>query len=63
MEFDASNDILVCIAHDPSLFEVLPLLNTSSNNSINDWKAKDYKVKIRWRFLNELPRVGNLEGN
>jgi glyoxylase-like metal-dependent hydrolase (beta-lactamase superfamily II) len=58
MEFDASDDILVCIAHDPSLFEVLPLINTSSTNNINDWKTKNYKMRTRWRFLIELPRDG-----
>jgi hypothetical protein len=57
-EFDASPDVFVCLAHDPCLFEVLPLLNTSSKNSINDWQARGYKEKTRWRFLNELPRDG-----
>ncbi|TID23546.1 metallo-beta-lactamase superfamily protein [Venturia nashicola] len=56
----ASPDILlvVCLAHDPGLFEVLPLLNTSPKNNINDWQATRYKEKTRWRFLNELPRNG-----
>lgn len=57
-EFDASSDVLVCLAHDPGLFEVLPLLNTSPKNNINDWQARGYKEKTRWRFLNELPRDG-----
>lgn len=57
-EFDASPDVFVCLAHDPSLFEVLPLLNASPKNKINDWKAKGYKEQTRWRFLNELPRNG-----
>ncbi|KAE9973626.1 hypothetical protein EG328_004297 [Venturia inaequalis] len=57
-QFDASPDVLVCLAHDPGLFEVLPLLNTSPNNNINDWQDRGYKEKTRWRFLNELPRDG-----
>jgi hypothetical protein len=57
-EFDASPDVFVCLAHDSCLFEVLPLLNTFSKNSINDWQARGYKEKTRWRILNELPRDG-----
>lgn len=56
--FDADPNIMICLAHDPGLFEVLPLFNTSSNNDINDWKEKQDKEKTRWRFLNELPRNG-----
>lgn len=57
-EFDASPDVFVCLAHDPSLFEVLPLFNHGKENKINDWKEKGYKDVTRWRFLNELPREG-----
>lgn len=57
-EFDANPDVFVCLAHDPGLFEVLPLLNTSTKNYINDWQSRGYKEKTRWRFLNELPRDG-----
>lgn len=57
-EFDANPDVFVCLAHDPTLFDVLPLLNISSENDINDWKEKGYKDQTRWRFLNELPRDG-----
>ena len=57
-EFDASEHVMVCLAHDPALFEVLPLLNSGKRESLNDWKAKGWKEDTRWRFLNELPRVG-----
>ncbi|KAE9368315.1 Metallo-hydrolase/oxidoreductase [Stipitochalara longipes BDJ] len=57
-EFDASDEVLVCLAHDPGLFEVLPLLNDGPKNEINRWKEKGYKEMLRWRFLNELPREG-----
>ena len=56
--FDASDDVLICLAHDPGLFEVLPLLNDGPRNEINGWKEKGYKEMLRWRFLNELPRDG-----
>jgi hypothetical protein len=56
MEFDASPDVFVCLAHDPSLFDILPLLNQKPDNQVNNWKEKGYKDMSRWRFLNELPR-------
>lgn len=49
--------MFVCLAHDPSLFEVLPLMNTGGE-SINGWKEKGWKEQTRWMFLNELPRGG-----
>ena len=58
IEFDAGEDVLVCLAHDPGLFEVLPLFNANPESNINDWQEKGYKEKTRWRFLNELPRDG-----
>jgi glyoxylase-like metal-dependent hydrolase (beta-lactamase superfamily II) len=57
-EFDACENVLICLAHDPGLFEVLPLLNDGRENDINGWKEKGYKEILRWRFLNELPREG-----
>jgi len=56
--FDESEDVLVCIAHDPSLLKVLPLLNMSPEKDINDWKTQNYKERTRWAWLNELPRGG-----
>jgi hypothetical protein len=57
-EFDASPNVFVCLAHDPGLFDVLPLFNQNSGYIINDWREKGYKEATRWRFLNELPRQG-----
>ncbi|EMD96768.1 hypothetical protein COCC4DRAFT_24734 [Bipolaris maydis ATCC 48331] len=56
--FDASPDILICLAHDNTLLDVFPLLATSPERNINDWKVKGYKERTRWAFLNELPRDG-----
>lgn len=56
--FDACQDIFVCLAHDPSLLEVLPLFNHDSKADINNWREMGYKESTRWRFLNELPRDG-----
>jgi hypothetical protein len=57
-EFDASPNVMVCLAHDPASFEVLPLLNEGKGESVNAWKEKEWKEDVRWRFLNELPREG-----
>ncbi|EXJ94467.1 hypothetical protein A1O1_02863 [Capronia coronata CBS 617.96] len=57
-QFDASPQVFLCLAHDPALFEVLPLLNHNPQNVVNDWQVRGYKERTRWRFLNELPRDG-----
>lgn len=54
-EFDADENVLVCIAHDPGLKEVCDFFPTAS---MNDWKAKGWKLRSRWGFLNELPIDG-----
>ena len=57
-DFDASPDVLVCIAHDPTLINILPYLNCQPNEDLNDWKARGYKERLLWGWLNELPREG-----
>ncbi|KIW00224.1 uncharacterized protein PV09_08264 [Verruconis gallopava] len=56
--FDANPNVLVCLAHDPGLFEILPLLNKDPSSTVNNWRQQNYKEQARWRFLNELPRNG-----
>ncbi|KAG9586847.1 Metallo-hydrolase/oxidoreductase, partial [Aureobasidium melanogenum] len=46
-EFDASDDILLIIAHDASLLGVLDFFP----ESLNHWREKDLDAKTRWRFL------------
>jgi hypothetical protein len=58
LAFDASPDVLVCLAHDPTMLKVLPVLNDSASEDINDWKAQGWKAQCQWGFLNELPRDG-----
>ncbi|KAG7444003.1 uncharacterized protein BT62DRAFT_901533, partial [Guyanagaster necrorhizus] len=46
-KLDASPDILVLIAHDctvPNVIDEFP-------ESVNDWKAKGWKEKLTWAFL------------
>jgi len=57
-DFDASDDVLVLIAHDPTLLKVLPLLNDAPLLDLNDWKERGYKARLQWGWLNELPRDG-----
>ena len=54
--FDAHPDVLVCIAHDPTLLKVLPFLHDQPERDLNDWQEQGYKEKAQWGWLNELPR-------
>ncbi|KAJ4376042.1 hypothetical protein N0V83_001323 [Neocucurbitaria cava] len=56
--FDGHPDVLVCIAHDPTLIRVLPFLNERPERDLNAWKEEGLKEKARWGWLNELPRDG-----
>lgn len=55
---DAQDGIFICLAHDCSLVDILPLYNDDPTASINDWRSRGYKEKTRWAFLNELPKDG-----
>lgn len=57
-DFDASPNILMCIAHDPALPKTLPVLNSEPHRDLNDWQAQGYKEKLLWTWLNDLPRNG-----
>jgi hypothetical protein len=57
-KFDDCLDVLVCIAHDPVLLEVLPTLNTDPGEDLKNWKEKGWKKRCHWGWLNELPRDG-----
>ena len=54
-EFDASDDLLVAIAHDGGLLDVIDFF---PNGMMNEWQAKWWKEKSHWRFWNELPVEG-----
>ncbi|CAG9984539.1 unnamed protein product [Clonostachys byssicola] len=58
---DAHPHVLICLAHDGKLMELLPLFNQDPANSINGWQSWGIKDKSRWDFLNELPK-GQAEG-
>ncbi|KAL8898822.1 MAG: hypothetical protein Q9192_001885 [Flavoplaca navasiana] len=51
--FDGREDVLIIIAHDASLLDVL----TFFPRDINDWKAKGLAAQGRWSFLKELEAV------
>lgn len=48
--FDGSENVLVIIAHDASLLDVLPFFP----QNITDWETKGYKVAGTWRFLKDF---------
>ena len=54
-EFDADENVFVCVAHDGGLLGVVDFF---PNGTINDWKRKGWKEKSKWGFLNELPIDG-----
>lgn len=54
-EFDASPNVLVCIAHDNGLPKVVDFF---PNGTLNDWKAKGWKDDSHWAFLNAIPTEG-----
>ena len=53
--FDANENVFVCVAHDGGL---IPVVDWFPNGTLNDWKAKGWKEKSQWGFLNELPMDG-----
>jgi hypothetical protein len=59
--FDACEDVFVLLAHDPRLFEVLPLFNKAGlEGAIGGWKKEGWKERTRWKFLGQLPRDGKM---
>jgi glyoxylase-like metal-dependent hydrolase (beta-lactamase superfamily II) len=49
-EFDASDDVLMCIAHDQTLLGNVAFYP----ETINDWKVKGYGDKVRWAFCGDF---------
>ncbi len=54
-EFDASEDVFVCVAHDGGLLDVVDWF---PKGTLNTWKEKGWKERSQWGFLNELPIDG-----
>ncbi|OAA60328.1 metallo-beta-lactamase superfamily protein [Niveomyces insectorum RCEF 264] len=63
--FDADPNVLVLLAHDTALVDVLPTFNDNPEKDLNDWKAQGMKEKCHWGWLGELPQYdskGNVVG-
>ncbi|KAL1894029.1 hypothetical protein Sste5346_006171 [Sporothrix stenoceras] len=60
--FDADPNVLVLLAHDTSLVEVLPVFNVNPEKDLNNWHADGMKEKCHWGWLGELPQYDS-EGN
>lgn len=54
-KLDAHEHVLVLIAHDPSIMDVIPFY---PHGLLNDWHAAGFKKRLRWGFLDELPVQG-----
>jgi hypothetical protein len=55
MEFDASPNVLVTIAHDPTSLDVFSFF---PSGTMNEWQEKGWKKAVHWGFVNELPYNG-----
>jgi hypothetical protein len=57
-EFDAADNVLVAVAHDEYLLEVLDFFP----KTLNGWKEKEDGVRARWLFSKGLGRAVEMEG-
>ncbi|GKZ89072.1 hypothetical protein AnigIFM59636_010787 [Aspergillus niger] len=55
MTFDATSEVLVIIAHDASLGDILPFFP----KRMTDWHMEGYKARGAWRFLRDIAVVFN----
>ena len=51
--FDGRDDVMIVIAHDATLLNVLEFFP----QNINDWKARGWAAQGRWLFLEDMDRV------
>ncbi|KAL2827255.1 hypothetical protein BJY01DRAFT_139747 [Aspergillus pseudoustus] len=58
VHFDASPDVLVCLAHDGTMLSHLPTLNDAPDDDLNGWQGRGFKERVHWGWLNELSRWG-----
>ncbi|KAJ5385600.1 hypothetical protein N7517_003511 [Penicillium concentricum] len=55
---DQNDDILVCLAHDAVLLDVMPIFNEDPKKDINGWRERGLKDKCHWGWLREIPIDG-----
>lgn len=48
--FDGRDDVLVVIAHDPTLLDVVDFYPSA----LNEWKGNDWAKVCRWRFMRDF---------
>jgi glyoxylase-like metal-dependent hydrolase (beta-lactamase superfamily II) len=53
-DFDAAENVLVVIAHDPALLEADSGVDWFPKGLLNGWKDKGVAENIRWTFLNDF---------
>jgi hypothetical protein len=63
--FNSGPNVLVYLAHDTALVDLLPVFNDSPEKDIKNWRGLGMKEKCHWGWLGEFPRYdknGNLIG-
>lgn len=55
-EFDAQDNVLMVLAHDDSVLDVLDFFPKEAN----DWHSKELAQKSRWRFLKDFETAATL---
>lgn len=58
-KLDACDNVMVVIAHDTSLEGVV---DTFPQGTVNGWKQRGWKERVRWRFLRDFVHAGRAEG-
>lgn len=53
-EFDASDNVLLVIAHDTAPLDPKSGFQFFPNGTLNDWKKDRINEKIRWAFLDDF---------
>ncbi|KAL0944516.1 metallo-beta-lactamase superfamily protein [Colletotrichum truncatum] len=53
-ELDVMDNVMVCLAHDSSLLDIMPVFNKQPGKDINKWKSEGWKAKTYWSWLSEV---------
>lgn len=59
LEFDASDDVFVVIAHDASIVGTVDVLGPNGageRGSANAWQEKGWKERTRWAFVRDFEK-------
>jgi glyoxylase-like metal-dependent hydrolase (beta-lactamase superfamily II) len=60
-QFDASPNVFVVVAHDPTLLDADVGIPFFPHGTMNDWKAQGYSSQVHWAFLKDFVPAGEVE--